>query len=295
MRLLYLMPLLVTLLLGGCASLTGQSEADGAPSQYVIQKGDTLYSIAFRYGTDYRHLAAINGISSPYLIYPGQTLVVPGRDKDLSSVGDGPAPVLLKGHPTDDDWVIAQAPPLTTSMPAANPPPADKPPAAAKPVEDSKPAPPERSEAPKPAAPVTPEPAKGETSAVNVKSNISWRWPTSGKVIQRFAPANDKKGVDIAGKVGQPVLAAAAGDVVYSGSGLTGYGNLIIIKHDESHLSAYGHNKSLLVKQGDKVKGGQKIGEMGQSAKDGSILHFEIRRDGKPVDPLLYLPKSSSS
>jgi lipoprotein NlpD len=112
-------------------------------------------------------------------------------------------------------------------------------------------------------------------------------------VVNRFAVGLGRKGVDLGGKAGQPIKAAAAGEVVYSGKGLIGYGNLVIIKHDEIFLSAYGHNRKLLVKEGAKVKAGQLIGEMGQSAKIGSMLHFEIRRNGKPVDPLLYLPNQT--
>jgi lipoprotein NlpD len=123
---------------------------------------------------------------------------------------------------------------------------------------------------------------------------ITWRWPTGGNIRNRFDPSGGKKGLDIEGKMGQPIYAAAGGKVVYSGDGLIGYGNLIIIKHDSTYLSAYGHNRRLLVKEGSEVKQGQKIAEMGDSGKQGVILHFEIRRDGKPVDPLRYLPKKDS-
>jgi lipoprotein NlpD len=116
-------------------------------------------------------------------------------------------------------------------------------------------------------------------------------WPTEGVIVAGFEPASGKKGVDIRGQLGQGVVAAADGNVVYSGSGLIGYGNLLIIKHDDAYLSAYGHNRRLLVKEGAQVKQGEKIAEMGDSGKEGIILHFEIRRDGKPVNPLTYLPK----
>jgi lipoprotein NlpD len=123
---------------------------------------------------------------------------------------------------------------------------------------------------------------------------IRWQWPTQGKLRNGYNPAKGKKGLDIEGKEGQPILAAAQGKVVYSGDGLIGYGNLVIIKHNDAYLSAYGHNRRLLVKEGNTVKTGQKIAEMGDSGKQGVILHFEIRRDGKPVDPLRYLPKQGS-
>ena len=112
--------------------------------------------------------------------------------------------------------------------------------------------------------------------------------------MRSFADSGSKKGIDIGGRIGQPVYAAAAGDVVYSGSGLVGYGNLVIIKHDDVFLSAYGQNRRLLVKEGDRIKAGQMIAEMGQTGKDGAILHFEIRQDGKPVDPLRYLPRQTN-
>lgn len=129
---------------------------------------------------------------------------------------------------------------------------------------------------------------KGESSPNLTRGN--WRWPTQGKVVRRFDADSGRKGIDINGQTGQGVFTAAAGDVVYSGDGLLGYGNLIIIKHDDIFLSAYGHNSQLLVKEGDKVAAGQKIAEMGVSPKEGAILHFEIRKEGKPVDPLAYLP-----
>jgi len=121
---------------------------------------------------------------------------------------------------------------------------------------------------------------------------IDWQWPVNGKVVRDFSAAgNGNKGVDIVGDYNQPVYAAAGGVVVYSGSGLRGYGNLIIIKHSELYLSAYAHNNSLLVKEGERLKKGTQIATMGNSDSDTVMLHFEIRRDGKPVDPLSFLPK----
>ena len=122
---------------------------------------------------------------------------------------------------------------------------------------------------------------------------MRWQWPTAGNVKRGFNNTASKKGINIAGRLGQPVYAASGGDVVYSGSGLVGYGNLVIIKHDDVFLSAYGHNRRLLVKEGEKVKPGQMIAEMGETAKDGALLHFEIRQEGKPVDPMRYLPKQN--
>jgi len=120
---------------------------------------------------------------------------------------------------------------------------------------------------------------------------LKWRWPTKGKVIKRFSSrATGRNGIDIAGKSGQPVKAAEGGRVVYAGGGLLGYGKLIIIKHNDTFLSAYAHNRRILVKEGDNVKPGQRIGEMGKTGTDGIKLHFEIRRNGRPVNPQRYLP-----
>ncbi|WP_245688250.1 peptidoglycan DD-metalloendopeptidase family protein [Thiohalomonas denitrificans] len=124
----------------------------------------------------------------------------------------------------------------------------------------------------------------------NVTASSKWRWPAAGKVVTRFALQQGKKGIDIRGRVGQPILATAGGEVVYSGKGLIGYGNMVIIKHSDTYLSAYGHNRRLLVGEGERVGAGQKIAEMGQRSKSGSILHFEIRKNGRPVDPMRYLP-----
>lgn len=137
--------------------------------------------------------------------------------------------------------------------------------------------------APKPAAPVAPPPAA---------SSLGWRWPTDGNVFGRFAAGDPtRQGIDIAGKAGQPVRAAADGVVVYSGSGLVGYGELVIVKHNDQWLSAYGHNRARLVNEGQLVKAGQQIAEMGRSGAARDMLHFEIRYNGKPVDPQAYLPK----
>jgi len=140
----------------------------------------------------------------------------------------------------------------------------------------------------KPAVAPAPEPVEQANDADEAVTR--WLWPAEGEVITSFKQSGGK-GIDIAGTPGQPVRAAAGGRVVYSGGGLIGYGELIIIKHNKHYLSAYGHNEKLLVKQGDHVSGGQSIAEMGASGTDRVKLHFEIRRDGKPVDPIRYLPK----
>ncbi|GAB3508124.1 peptidoglycan DD-metalloendopeptidase family protein [Pseudoxanthomonas daejeonensis] len=145
--------------------------------------------------------------------------------------------------------------------------------------------------APKPATTAGQQPAPKPTSAP-ASSGFSWRWPAQGVLLATFVPGdNTRQGIDIGGSSGLPVTAAADGVVVYSGAGLVGYGELIIIKHNEQWLSAYGHNRKRLVAEGQKVKAGEQIAEMGRSGTDREKLHFEIRYNGKPIDPLLYLPK----
>lgn len=130
------------------------------------------------------------------------------------------------------------------------------------------------------------------TPAVSGGGEVAWRWPVSGQLLARFSSGSTpNKGIDLAGKVGDPVQAAASGKVVYAGSGLLGYGNLVIVNHNEQYLSAYAHNSRIFVKEGDKVLAGDKIAEIGNTGASRPMLHFEIRRDGKPVDPLKYLPK----
>ena len=204
-----------------------------------VQRGDTLYGLAFRNGIDFRDLAAWNGIGSPYTIYPGQTLRLypsSGSRPSTGTAATGAAP--------------RPAPPPATSTPKLPPP-----------------------------------------QAAPVNSGFSWRWPADGHVIGRFVAGDaTRQGIDIAGSGGQAVRAAADGVVVYSGAGLVGYGELIIVKHSEAWLSAYGHNRKRLVNEGQNVKAGQQIAEMGSTGAAREMLHFEIRYNGKPVDPQQYLP-----
>jgi lipoprotein NlpD len=147
---------------------------------------------------------------------------------------------------------------------------------------------------PAPAAmPSTPVAAPAATTTPVVHYDGHWVWPTRGRLLRSYqSSGRGKRGIDIGGHDGQPVKAAANGKVVYAGSGLVGYGRLIIIKHNENLLSAYGHNSKLLVSEGDQVRAGQQIAEMGSSGTSRTELYFEVRKDGKPVDPLRYLPKS---
>lgn len=213
--------------------------------QYVVRPGDTLYSIAFRFGWDWKELAKRNGIQAPYTIRPRQVISF-----------SKPATVVQQPRPV----AKPQTKPKTTS------------PVKTKPQ----------------VAVAKPQPKQAPAAASSVKG---WRWPSTGAVVSKFSSSTSlNKGIDIAGKLGQPVIATAKGTVVYAGSGLRGYGEMIIIKHDDVYISAYGHNRRLLVNEGQQVNAGQQIAEMGSTGTDQVKLHFEIRRQGKPVDPLQYLP-----
>lgn len=269
---------LVVLLLGGCtaswqAPVESRStrkpvmvrpapEPQSRSVEYRVQRGDTLYTIAWQRGLDYRDLAAWNGIRAPYRIYVGQTL----RMVQPSSSRVPPA---------------AQR----SASPASTPPRA--PTAARQPGATA------RADAPRPAAkPAATEQSRNPQRATAPAGKLSWQWPADGSVVSTFKAGEPlRDGIRLAGRVGAPVRAAEGGRVVYAGSGLIGYGRLIIVKHNDNYLSAYGHNRDILVREGDQVAKGQDIATMG-AANDGSPqLHFEIRRDGKPVDPLGKLPR----
>jgi lipoprotein NlpD len=220
---------------------------------YVVEKGDTLYSIAWRYGLDHLQLAAANGIYSPYTIYPGQKI-------DVRNVATR--------QPATTVYPVTSTTPVTVSKPT---------PVVSNPVVVTRPI-----VVDSPVAPVVTEPVL----------TGKWNWPSNGSLLAQFStkePIN--KGIDLAGSMGEPVKAAAAGTVVYAGEGLRGYGNLVIIKHDDTYLSAYAHASRILVREKDVIKAGQTIAETGSTGTDRVKLHFEIRKNGNPVDPLLYLPK----
>ena len=215
--------------------------------QYAVRRGDTLFSIAFRYGWDWKALAARNNIAAPFTIVPGQVIRFDGRSGTQPAVGSSTTVV---SSSSGSKTTVIKRSATAASAPAAV--------------------------APMPAGPAP----KG------------WGWPSNGILIGKFSSNGSlNKGIDIAGDLGQPVLAASDGSVVYAGSGLRGYGELIIIKHSDTYVSAYGHNRRLLVREGQQVKVGQTIAEMGSTGTDRVKLHFEIRRQGKPVDPLQFLPR----
>jgi lipoprotein NlpD len=208
---------------------------------------------------DYRKVAAANRIAAPYTIYPGQRIVL--REAPV------PAPARAPAAPKSGSSSATARSGSSAAAVAAAPP-------ATKPKSVTKPS----SSAVKKSTPYT-----GGTVS-------SWRWPTNGPVIRGYSPTVHK-GIDIGGKRGDPVHAVAAGKVVYAGTGIVGFGELLIVKHNEVYLSAYGHNDRLLVSEGDTVNAGQRIAEKGSSGTDRVKLHFEIRKEGKPVDPQRLLPR----
>lgn len=285
----------MALLVAGCTTTVVQEppsrpfnpapvvRASAPGNGYTVVKGDTLYSIAFRNGMDFRQLAQMNGIAAPYTIWPGQVLTLSGH------APRNPPPVIAKAPPppsrppstppSSSFQNVAPAVVTTTQVP----PPAH--PATVVPAASVAPPPPV---APTPAPAATPIVAASGGS--RTAGGVKWRWPASGSVVGRFQSSAAIPGIDIAGKEGDAVVAAADGVVVYSGNGLVGYGELVIIKHNDSLLSAYGHNRKRLVTEGQQVKAGQEIAEMGSSGSSRDELEFQIRKDGSPVDPLDYLP-----
>lgn len=255
-----------------------------------VRAGDTLYSIAWDAGRDYRELAAWNDIPPPYVIHPGQRLRLHPPTVAKTFPAQGSFHTVAKGETL---YGIARSRGLRYQELAQwN---GIRPPFVVFPGQRLRLTP--ATTLAKPAPPAT---AQGATAAsrrasaslpVEREGSPTWNWPTDGTIIARFASAGPSKGIDIAGRAGQPIRAAAAGEVVYEGSGLRGYGQLIIVKHNAEFLSAYAHCAATYVQEGSVIKAGQKIAEMGSTGTDRTKLHFEIRRRGIPVDPLEFLPK----
>jgi len=243
-----------------CAS-HAPATVDERSKQYVykgrlheVVRGETLHSIAWHYSIDYKKLAEINGLSAPYLIYPHQQLRLDfsPQAEPVSATINASSPAIENGNKRD---IRSKS---DNSIRSKN---------------------------------------KTKNELLPLSEQFSqgapkWQWPASGKLLALFESSSGlNKGIDLSGKLGEPVLAAASGQVVYAGDGLGAYGKLLIIKHSDIFLSAYAHNKELLVKEGEIVKAGQRIADMGSSGTDRVKLHFEIRSEGNPVDPLNYLPK----
>jgi len=257
------LPLIISLfvLLAACGSTVNYAPVDDrekrsyrASNSYTVSAGETLYSIAWRYGLDFKALASTNNIRAPYTIYPGQRLSL--------KMGSRTTKTKIKTTTKPKSKAVTHKPSVATKSTRIT-------------------------------VGSTASKVPSSSSTLNRKHYpFRWLWPSKAKLTQRFSLSGQvHKGVDLKGKLGESVTAANSGTVVYAGSGLVGYGKLLIIKHNDRYLSAYGHNNRLLVSEGERVKGGQKIAEMGRTGADEVKLHFEIRKDGKPVNPLKLLPK----
>jgi lipoprotein NlpD len=296
------------------------AEAESRGPTYTVKRGDTLYQIALDHGLDYKELAAWNNLENPNKILAGQVLRVtaPG-DAAVTATGVTTAPLKVAPAVTEarpGGGAAGAPPPPSASAPSAarnadnykSSPKAFKEPYSEQALRDvaraAQPAPDVvASAAPSSAAKAEPPRSVGSTVPSTAPSagpapaaegddddKLDWVWPAKGKVVVGFSETANLKGIDIAGAAGEPVIASAAGKVVYVGNGLRGYGKLVIVKHNKTWLSAYAHNREILVKEGQQVVKGQKIAEMGNTDADQVKLHFEIRRLGKPVDPARYLP-----
>jgi lipoprotein NlpD len=260
------------LLVGGCADTAAQQH-----ETYTVRAGDTLYSIAWRHDLDYRDLARWNNIGGDFRIAVGQVLVLgPGRGPPPArappAAQTAPARTAPAAPSAPDSPRVSKPRELPSPLPAPLPVPPTAPPTAVH-------------VPPPPLLPVpSPAPAAGAASSAS-----KWVWPTERLGAPRPVPGG---GILLAGRLGQDVRAASAGRVVYTGSGLRGYGNLIIIKHADSLLSAYAHNREMLVHDGEDVAMGQVIAHMGEGGPHSPVLYFEIRQNGRPVDPVPYLSKS---
>lgn len=251
------------------------------PAFHIVKKGDTLYSIAWMYGLDYKSLAYKNRIKPPYLIHKGKrirlathnskraTKKVLNKTKVSGTNGRYKSGSSTKTRATTGTPTRSRKSNTTnfhkTSTKTRN---SGKNKSTTRAVKNAK-----------------------KTATYTGSKRLNWKWPVKGKIIQRYSPGSGKKGIDISASKGTLIRSAEAGKVVYSGHGLLGYGQLIIIKHNDTYLSAYAHNQSLLVNEGQLVKKGQNIARLGRSGTDRYKLHFEIRKNGKPVNPMNYLPR----
>lgn len=275
------------------------------PDDYPVNSGDTIYSIAWKYEIDPFELARWNNLSSPYTIYPGQRLKMNPQDavaqsassRSSTSSTSAARPDKIKVSKGDTLYGLAQEYDTSAkSLASIN---GLRYPYTIKPGQTLRLKPAKSYRAPSASNTSTASAGKSNskqttaTALPNDNRKITWQWPAQGKLITTFnSNKTGRKGIDIAGKEGKEIRAAAAGKVVYSGNGLISYGNLVIIKHNRTYLSAYAHNRKLLVKEGDAITAGQKIAELGKTGTESPRLHFEIRKNGKPVNPLKYLPRS---
>ncbi len=309
--------MMALLLLYGCGSTSGlapvserasaapKPDAKSAPAAaremtdarskfYTVKKGDTLFTIALDHGLDYKDLAAWNNIGNPNLIRLGQQLLLEAPAPAVVATPPKSAPVPavvatpLKSAPAVDGRPVGAVPPVAAADAVKSQPKGVKVPYSEQALAQLS------GTQVKPVAPVVakvdPRPEEKPPTVEDDEEKVEWGWPVGGKMISTFNETTNLKGIGITGKLGQAVTASAPGRVLYSGDGIRGYGKLVIVKHNKAYLSVYAHNSYLLVKEGQNVVKGQKIAEMGSTDTDQVKLHFEIRRFGKPVDPLKLLP-----
>ncbi|MGI9316912.1 MAG: peptidoglycan DD-metalloendopeptidase family protein [bacterium] len=249
---------MLLLALAGCggvapAPVINKSPDRLIPPETVVKSGESIYSISWKFGLDYLAIAKWNGIKPPYQLNAGQRL----RLRPGAAPSPAPAPTVVVSKPLPPEPAAASAKPLESQ--------------GASTASTTKVAPPKAQSA----APLT--------------APTRWQWPAKGELVAKYSRTKGVNGIRIAGPVGSPIKSTAAGDVVYVGEGLRGYGKLIIVKHSDKYLSAYAHNRKILVAEGERIRAGQQIAEMGNSGADRTMLHFEIRVNGKPQDPLKFL------
>ena len=256
--------------------------ADMRGDYYTVRKGDTLYTIALDHGLDYKDLVEWNNLTNPNVIRVGQQLRLKAPVSSVVATPLKTAPAVAS-RPVDGgqragagDAVKSQ--PKAVKVPYSDQALAQLSSVQAKPAETV-------------VAKVEPRPAEKPAAAEENEDKVDWGWPAGGKLLSTFNESTNLKGIGISGKPGQSVIASAPGRVLYSGDGIRGYGKLVIIKHNKAYLSVYAHNSQLLVKEGQNVVKGQRIAEMGNTDSEQIKLHFEIRRFGKPVDPIRLLPR----
>ena len=258
-------------------------ESDPLPEYYTVKKGDTLYLIALDHGLDYKELAEWNALDNPNRIRVDQQL-------RLRAPSSAVVTTPLTTAPSVQGRAVGSAPPPVAANDAVK----SQPKAVKVPYSEQAlaqlSAPPQVNQAGTTVVKVEARPEVKPAVSEDDDEKVDWGWPAAGKLLSAYNEATNLKGIGIAGKLGQAVVASAPGKVLYSGDGIRGYGKLVIVKHNKVYLSVYAHNSQLLVKEGQIVIRGQKIADMGASDADQVKLHFEIRRFGKPIDPLRLLP-----
>ncbi len=245
----------------GCASkpqISNSTRVMNSPDYYTVRSGDTLSGIAARYGLNYINIAQLNDIAPPYRIYVNQSLRLKGSTAKRTTTTQP----ITQAAPIQRQTIALPTTPSTTTQTISRP---------------VTPA----------VAPVTTAPV---ITATPTSTSLRWVKPSAGPVIQQFNPATNVKGLRYGGNLGDPIYAAANGQVVYAADGLKEYGNLVLIKHIDGYITAYAHNSKMLVKSGDNVTAGQKIAEMGSSGTNRVMLEFQIRLDGKPINPANIIP-----